>query len=161
MTIRQFQPQDRQAVCDIAAAVFEFVSVDAAIERRFGTLNGTTWQDRKRRDVASDLDAEDGCCFVAEDAGTVVGFVTILVDRLASVGRIPNLAVAQSHQGRHVGKALLSRALDYIAEQGLEFSQIETLDTNERGMRFYPQMGYQEVARRICYFMRVRDRKDR
>jgi ribosomal protein S18 acetylase RimI-like enzyme len=90
-----------------------------------------------------------------------VAFITTAIDREASVGRIPNLAVDTTCQGQGVGKALVSHALDYFESEGLANTQIETTTTNDRGMRFYPAMGYHEVARKIYYFMPLADRTDR
>ena len=161
MQIRLFAEADREAVYELATRVFEAVSIDAAIERGFGELDGTTWQDRKRRDIGSDLDRNPEGCFVAEVDGRLAGFITTAVDRHTSVGRIPNLGVDESCQGQGIGKALVSHALDHFEAEGLQFTQIETTTTNERGMRFYPAMGYREVARKIHYFMELSDRKDR
>jgi ribosomal protein S18 acetylase RimI-like enzyme len=159
--IRPFTEAEREVVCEIALRTFEAVSIDAAIERGFGELNGTTWRDRKRRDINSDLDANPGGCFVAVLDGQVVGFVTTVLDRAAAVGRIANLAADTGHQGQGIGKALVSHALDYFQAEGMTGSQIETTTTNERGMRFYPAVGYCEVARKIYYFMPLADRRDR
>lgn len=159
--IRAFAEKDRQALCDITVSVFEPVSIDAAIERAFGRLKGTTWQDRKVAAIHADLDNYPEGCFVAEEGEEVIGFVTTHVNRSTGVGRILNLAVAGEHQGRGVGRALVSRALDYFEQQGLQYSQIETVTANERGQRFYPKMGYTEVARQIYYFMRLSDRRDK
>ena len=89
MTIRPFSESDREIICDIALRTFEGVSIDAAIERSFGPLNDTTWQDRKRRDINADLNADPAGCFVAEVEGRVVAFITTAIDREASVGHIP------------------------------------------------------------------------
>jgi len=159
--IRPFSEADRGQVVEIALEVFEPVSIDAAIEARFGKLRETTWRDRKRRDIEADLDRNPEGCFVAEDEGRPAGFVTTAVDEVAGVGHVQNLGVAAAHQGRKIGKALLSHALDYFETLGLEHAQIETTTTNDRGMAFYPSMGYQEVARKIYYAMRLSDRKDR
>ena len=161
MRIRPFQTDDREAILDITVQVFEPVSIDAAIEGGFGKLNSTTWQQRKRRDVAAELDANPDGCFVAEADGGVAGFVTTAIDREATVGFVPNIAVAADRQGKGIGKRLLSHALDYFEAQGLKYCRIETTTTNERGMRLYPGMGYHEVARKIYYCMDLADRKDR
>ena len=161
MTIRGFEESDREAMCDLAVRVFEAVSIDAAMEREYGELNGTTWQDRKRGAVSDDLDRNPEGCFVAEAEGRIVGFITTAVDQQVSIGHIPNLGVDEGLQGRGIGKALVSRALDYFEAEGIRYTQIETTTTNERGMRFYPGMGYREVARKIHYFMALSDRKDR
>ena len=161
MTIRLFRESDREEVCRITLDVFGPVAVDAAIEANFGLLNGVSWQDRKRKDLLAEVDGLPQGCFVAEEGGKVIGYVTTTVDTNTSVGRIGHLGVDAEHQGRHVGKALLSHALDYLEAQGLEYTQLETTVVNDRAMRFYVGVGYQEMARKLYYFMRLADRKDR
>jgi ribosomal protein S18 acetylase RimI-like enzyme len=161
VNIRPYLPCERDLLCDLAVEVFEGVAIDHALEARFGLLNGTTWQERKRRDIAGDLDANPAGCFVAEVPGQVAGFIKTSVDHATGAGRIPNLAVSGEHQGRGLGRALLTRALDYFAEEGLRHAQIETLDTNERGQHLYPALGFGEVARKIHYSMALDERRDR
>lgn len=161
MILRPYREADIDEICRITLAVFEPVSIDAAIERNFGRLQGVSWQERKRKDVCANLADNPEGCFVAEEDGEVVGYVTTSVDRESGVGRILNLAVDAGHQGRGLGKRLVSHALDYFESLGLRYSQIETTTTNEVGMRFYPAVGYREVARKIYYFMELKDRKDR
>jgi ribosomal protein S18 acetylase RimI-like enzyme len=161
MILRPYRESDTEAICRITLAVFEPVSIDAAIERNFGLLRGVSWQERKRRDVCANLADNPEGCFVAEENGEILGYVTTSVDHETGVGRILNLAVDAGHQGRGIGKQLVSYALDYFESLGLTYSQIETTTTNEVGMRFYPAVGYREVARKIYYFMELKDRKDR
>lgn len=161
MNLRPYRSDDQEALCRITLAVFEPVSIDAAIEHGFGPLEGISWQERKRQDLLSNLADNPEGCFVVEIDGNVAGYVTTVVDLETSVGRVLNLGVDAAYQGRKLGKTLLSHALDYFESLGLRYSQIETTTTNEKGMRFYPSMGYQEVARKIYYFMELSERKDR
>jgi ribosomal protein S18 acetylase RimI-like enzyme len=161
VTIRQYVPDERDVLCDLAVAVFAGAAIDHALEARFGPLNGTTWQERKRRDIASGLQANPAGCFVAEAGGEAVGFVTTAVDAVAGVGRVLNLAVSAAHQGQGLGRALLTRALDHFAALGLSHAQIETLDTNACGQHLYPAVGFSEVARKIHYYMALDERRDR
>jgi ribosomal protein S18 acetylase RimI-like enzyme len=161
VNIRPYQPQERDLLCGLAVSVFAEASIDHEVEARLGLLNGTTWQDRKRRDIGGDLDANPGGCFVAEFRGEAVGFITTTVDHETGVGRIPNLAVSAAYQGRGLGRALLARALDYFVAEGLGHAQIETLDTNERGQHLYPALGFGEVARKIYYYTALDERRDR
>lgn len=160
MTIRPYQERDCEDICRITLDVFGPVSIDAAIERNFGLLQGVSWQERKRKDICSNLAENPEGCFVAEEDGKILGYVTTAVDREAGVGRILNLGVDAACQGRGLGKKLMTHALDYFESLGLPFSQIETTTTNEVGMKFYPAVGYREVARKIYYFMKLEDRKD-
>jgi mycothiol synthase len=160
MNIRPYQERDCEEMCRITLAVFEPVSIDAAIERNFGALQGVSWQERKRKDICSNVAESPEGCFVAEEDGKVLGYVTTVIDRESGVGRILNLGVDSACQGRGLGKALVTHALNYFESLGLPFSQIETTTTNQVGMKFYPAVGYREVARKIYYFMELKDRKD-
>ena len=41
-------------------------------------------------------------------------------------------------------------------EKGMLYSKIETLEQNTIGLAFYPKLGYEEVARQIYYFMKLK-----
>ena len=93
--------------------------------------------------------------FVAEIDGEVVGYITTRVDGEAKVGGIPNYAVLPQHQKKGIGLKLVETAIAYLKEAGMECIRIETLDQNEVGQRFYPKLGFKEVARQIHYAMPV------
>jgi len=150
-SIRRFRPEDREAMVRITIECFDGVSIDQNIERRFGKLGETTWQERKAAQVESEIHLEPRGIFVAEADGQVVGFVTTRLLPRYRTGCIANIAVSKGFQGRGIGKALIDRALAYFREQGLEFARIETLDQNETGKYLYPKLGFQEIARQIYY----------
>ncbi len=110
-------------------------------------------------EVAGELEDNPGGTFVAEVSGEVVGYITTELDQDSATGRVRNLAVAAQYQGRGVGKALLNTALDYFEAVGMMYSQIETLTCNQRADRFYRQVGYREVGRKIYYCMCITDRR--
>ena len=159
MNIRNYRPSDRERLLAITVEVFGPVSLAAFLEQRFGVLNGVPWQRIKQEEVAMEIDANPGGTFVAEIAGVPIGFVTTGLDPETLTGHIHNLAVAADHQGQGGGKALLKAALDYFQAEGMMYSQIETLDCNERAQLFYPRVGYQDVARKIYYFMPLAERR--
>ncbi len=154
-TIRKFRESDREALKEITAECFENVSIDANIERALGKIRGRDWRWRKKRHIDADIAANAGGIFVAEDAGRPIGYITTVLDPEAGIGRIPNLAVLPEYRGQGLGRRLIETALDYLREQGMEIAKIETLAQNEIGSRFYPKMGFQEVARQIHYVMRL------
>ncbi len=160
MNIRRYQSSDRDRLVEITLRVFAPVSIDAAIQQRWGLLNDVSWQDRRAAAIDADLQANPDGVFVAERRGEVVGFITTTLDDHTRTGRIPNLAVASDHQGQGIGKALMTAALDYFQQSGMIYARIETLTTNEVGQTFYPQVGFSEVSRQIYYFMRLEDRQD-
>ncbi len=151
--IRPHRPDDLPAVCAVTVACFEGVSIDRNIDRRFGPVGGRGWADRKARDVALDCAEQPDGVFVAEAGGAVVGYVTTRLDHFASIGRIPNLAVAEAYRGRGVATALIRHALNWMRGRGMALAKIETLEQNERGQSLYPKLGFREVARQVHYVM--------
>jgi ribosomal protein S18 acetylase RimI-like enzyme len=154
ITIRVYQPEDRKRLQDVTEAAFPGASIEKLIEQRHGVLNGTTWADRKRREIAADCDANPGGIFVAEDAqGEVVGYITTRLWQDARMGWIPNLAVLPGHQGQGIGRRLLEQALAYFRAEGMTHAKIETLAVNEVGNHLYPSLGFEELIRQVHFTM--------
>jgi len=153
--IRSFQASDAEVLKEIIVLAFDGVSMDQNMERIFGQVGPTTWQQRKHRHMEADILANPEGIFVAEDQGKVVGFITARLDPVTRIGWIVNMAVRPKHQGRGIGKQLLAKILDYLRAQGMEYAKIETLEQNEVGKVFYPKAGFQEIARQIHYLMEL------
>jgi ribosomal protein S18 acetylase RimI-like enzyme len=155
INIRTFRESDRELLKDITERTFDKVSIDAAIEERYGLVGTNNWAARKRRHIDWDCDANPDGIFVAEDDGKVIGYITTRVDRETDIGWIPNLAVDPASQGKGVGKQLMDAALQYLRDEGMQGVRIETLAHNPVGTKFYPQVGFVEVARQVHYFMKL------
>lgn len=153
VTLRRASKEDAEAAAAIAAEVFADVSLDHIIEQSFGRINGTTWQDRKKREVRSQILSNPQGAIVAQRNGKVIGFVTTSLDPHARIGHILNIAVASAEQGKGVGKRLLQAAYELLVSQGATHLQIETLETNDVGRALYPRLGFREMVRKIYYFM--------
>jgi len=138
---------------EITLVCFEGVSIDQNIERKFGVVGGKDWRFRKARHIIWDIEANPRGIFVVEEGDKSVGYITTRIDPETKIGWIPNIAVLPEYQGRGIGKALMERALNYLREQGMEMAKIETLEQNEIAKRFYPKIGFVEVARQIHYVM--------
>ncbi len=156
MMIRPFRESDREMLKAITVEAFNGVSIDQNIERRIGVVSGRDWRWRKARHIDDDIDAEGAAILVAEDdGGEIVGYITTLIDREASVGLIPNMSVRAGQRGKGIGRQLIERALELFHESGLELARIETLDQNSIGQHLYPDCGFVEVARQIHFAMRL------
>lgn len=153
--IRPFEERDRDILRAITAGVFAEAAIDQYLEKEFGTVNGHDWRWRKLRHIDDDIRVNAGGVFVFEDRDGIQGYVTVMLDRQAGIGRIPNVAVAEGAQGRGVGRKLLDHALDYMKREGMEMAKIETLAGNERGEHLYPSLGFVEIARQIHYFKKL------
>jgi ribosomal protein S18 acetylase RimI-like enzyme len=154
--IRGYREEDRERLKEITVAAFPAVSIDRAIEERFGLLNGVDWAARKRQSIDADCDAHPAGILVAEtDEGQVVGYITTRLNRDSLLGWIPNIAVDPAFQGSGIGRQLMEAALEYLRSEGMAHAKIETLVSNERGQAFYPSVGFEEVARQIHYVCKL------
>jgi len=158
--IRPYVPADRSRLKEITVICFESVSIDRRIEEEFGLIGDKDWKWRKARHIDADVDANPEGVFVAEREGNIVGYITSRVDSATRIGWIPNLAVLPEYQGRGIGKSLMRRCLEYLRSSGMVGVRIETLEHNPIGSRFYPRMGFREVARQIHYFKRLDEGTD-
>lgn len=69
MIIRVYTESDREHLQDITAQCFVGVSVEHAIEQRYGLIAGKDWQWRKARHIDADVAANAAGIWVAEEGG--------------------------------------------------------------------------------------------
>lgn len=155
MIIRKYKEADRDTIKHITVICFEHVTVEANIEKQFGTIAGKDWKWRKARHIDWDIKANADGIFVAEEQGQVIGYITTRIDNESTIGWIPNLAVLPEFQKSGIGRKLIDQSIQYCQEKGMEYVRIETLDQNKVGLRFYPKYGFQEVARQVHFIMPV------
>lgn len=155
MRIRPWRPEDTEEIKRITVETFVGVAIDYYIEQQFGRL-GNDWQARKARTIDEDIQANPEGVLVAEaDDGTVIGYITTRVNHESLLGWIPNMGVRPELKGQGIGKQLMQQALAYLQAAGMTHVKIETLEPNQIGSHFYPQVGFQEVVRQIHYVMRL------
>lgn len=152
VTIRYYRSDDRDAVLEITERSFPGFCLDENVEKLFGDIAGTSWQSRKKKAIAYDLDYRPADTLVAEVGGQVVGYACNRIYRTRSVGHVANMAVDPEYQGCGVGKALLKASLDHFRRRGMECARIETLEQNYKARKLYPSFGFKEVGSRIYYF---------
>lgn len=130
---------------------FDGVSIDQAMEREFGIINGTNWQFRKGRHIDDDAERDPAGIYVLEIDGEVAGFISTRQDKEAGVGFIPNLVLAPQHRGQGWGRKLILYALERFRDAGLTHARIETLEQNDVGNHLYQSIGFREVAKQIHF----------
>jgi len=159
ISIRPYHESDRAAVVSLTVDAFQGVSIDHNIDDRLGPIAGRDWRWRKGRDIGRDIDMPTTELAVAEDeAGTVVGYVTMDFDPETKIGWIHNLSVSAELRGQGLGRQLLEHALDRFRAAGMTVAKIETLEQNPIGRHLYPSLGFREVAHQIHYAMPLNDR---
>lgn len=151
LLFRTVMPEEIEILRRLTVESFGGVNIEEGVERALGVLNGHDWKWRKARHIDADFQANPEGIFVAENEGTLVGYVTTTLDRATGKGRIPNLVVAASMRGQGLGRQLIEHALDYFRNEGMAYAVIETLEQNDVGRHLYPSCGFVEVARQIHY----------
>ncbi len=155
MHIRTFQPADLPTLQRLTLEAFEGIAMDQTIEEKFGVLGDHDWRWRKARHIEQDCTGNPDGCFVAEEDGKIIGYITTQIDRDAGRGRIPNFAVDAALRGRGLGRTLIEYALDYFRREGLAYAAIETMTHNPIGQHLYPACGFVEIGRQIHYAQKL------
>lgn len=151
VTLRAYQDSDRTILTEIMVEAFEGVSVDQAIEREFGVLNGRDWKWRKARHFDDDVARDRDGIIVAEQAGRILGFISTWLEPDTGIGHIPNISLVPECRGQGIGRKLIDAALDRFRQNGLTHSKIETMAHNPIGNHLYPSCGFREVARQVHF----------
>ena len=103
-----------------------------------------------RRDLTRHLEEQPAgsFMFVAEDdaSGTRVGFLHLQTVNDFFTGHqnchISDLAVVREHDGKGIGRALLSYAEKFAREHRYERLQLNVFPGNERARKLYEELGY-------------------
>jgi len=155
MNIRLYQASDLGELKRITLEGFEGIAIDQNVEMALGQLGGHDWRWRKARHVDDDVAANPQGIFVAEQDGNVLGYISTRIDREASKGRIPNLAVDKASRAQGIGRQLIEYAMAYFRSEGMAFAMIETMVNNPVGQHLYPSCGFIEAGRQIHYAVKL------
>jgi GNAT superfamily N-acetyltransferase len=95
-------------------------------------------------DSSAALDAyiDAGRVLVALDDGEAVGHLQLTDADEPSAAEIKNMAVAPSHQGRGIGRALVGAALELAAGEGRAMLVVATGAADTGNLRFYQRLGF-------------------
>ncbi|MGE0788885.1 MAG: GNAT family N-acetyltransferase [Sandaracinaceae bacterium] len=108
-----------------------------------------------RRWIANSFAGRAARIFVADDdAGRAGGFITLLVDDAARVGRIELLGVATDAGGRGLGAGLVDASLGWLAGR-VERVLVKTQSTNFRAANVYERAGFVLAQSDLTYSLRL------
>ncbi|MDQ1397862.1 MAG: hypothetical protein QOG64_3121 [Acidimicrobiaceae bacterium] len=128
LLIRELGEGDIEPVVTLSlrawAPVFESIeeSMGSDIFRRLHP----DWRVSQQGAVEAVCTSEAAEVWVGEQGGAVAGFVAVELRPETSLGEIFMLAVDPAHQGRGIGGALTSFALDWIRSAGMSVAMVET-----------------------------------
>ncbi|MEA5597712.1 GNAT family N-acetyltransferase [Rivularia sp. UHCC 0363] len=106
------------------------------------------WRVSQQKAVEEVCTAEDTNVWVAIDAGSTMGFVAVKLDSDESMGEIYMVAVDPDFQGRGIGSALISFALDWMKDAGMSIAMVETGGDpgHAPARRTYEKLGFGMLA---------------
>ncbi len=87
----------------------------------------------------------------AEVDGAIVGFV-ISYRAPGNVGHVITLDVAAEHRRSGIGRALMARVMDRLAENGVRRYRLEVDAANAPAIAFYESFGFKEARRLPDYY---------
>ena len=87
-----------------------------------------------------------GRVLVATLGGETVGCLQLLDPTTADEIELAILAVAEEHQGRGIGTALVERAIDEARHEGLQTMRVGTSSADIDNLRFYQRRGFRMLA---------------
>jgi dTDP-4-amino-4,6-dideoxy-D-galactose acyltransferase len=152
-SVRSARAGDVPALAAIAAVSHvdsRFYADDRFPRERCDRLYAT-WLERS---VAGWADA----VLVAEDAGAPVGYITChskpdAKSANAIVGSIGLIAVAESAQGRGLGRALVHSALAWFQERGVARASVVTQGRNVGAQRLYQSCGFRTASLELWHHL--------
>lgn len=133
MTIRDAVPEDLPAMLEIERAEFP----------------GSAWSEEQFRDELDRI-PDSRWYAVAEDHGRVIGYVGLYLS--APDADVQTIAVAPSHQGQGLGRALLRAAVDTAWHRGCTRLFLEVRADNEAALALYAACGFVRMGRRPRYY---------
>jgi ribosomal protein S18 acetylase RimI-like enzyme len=108
------------------------------IEPYTGAREAVRWLFEEAEDSVAELDAYIGAgeVLVARSGDAVVGHVQVVGDE------VKNMAVAASHRGRGIGRALLDAAVERVRARGGSTVTVATAAADVGNLRFYQRAGF-------------------
>jgi predicted N-acetyltransferase YhbS len=157
ISIRPVVNDDREALEELAVLAWEpvFVSMRSVLGASIDAILYPDWRQQQREEVRRVcLDRDHTSVLVAEQDGTVAGFIAYALDRDRQWGIVDLLAVHPAHQHRGIGTELNRVVIEHMRAAGMRIAMVETGGDpgHAPARRCYEKVGYTvlPIAR---YFM--------
>lgn len=128
MQIQPYNEQHLDAIIRLSLRAWApvFASLAEAMAPEVFQALTPDWRTSQQQAVAEVCASPEMQVWVAEDAGTAVGFVALKCHAESQLGEIYMLAVDPDFQGRGYGGALTDFALARLKEAGMGVAMVET-----------------------------------
>ena len=97
------------------------------------------------------IGSDDRKAFVAIESGSMIGYITVLIQEQASywkikrIGHISGLMVNPGNRREGIGRKLLQSAVDYFEGKGIKQYTLFTSVNNKSGIEFYEKCGLEKL----------------
>jgi ribosomal protein S18 acetylase RimI-like enzyme len=146
MQFRKATPDDLDEIRELARQSIE-ASYGHALDSEVIADAVESWYGTD--DLADEIDDGDAVFLVADDDGTLAGFVqSYYVERREPVGEIDWLHVSPDYRGEGIGDSLLRRCERELRSRGVERLEGRVLTANEAGVNFYEEEGFSPAGER-------------
>lgn len=128
MTIRPYDDPDVNAVVRLSLRAWEpvFESIKRAMDPEVYRAFYPDWRVSQQAAVEAVCADPDQHVWVAEQGGTPVGFVSVVLHPDDSMGEVYMIAVDPDHQRTGIGAALTEHAVGWMREAGMAVAMVET-----------------------------------
>lgn len=150
IVLRPAEPGDAPALVKLAQEI--------GTEPEAWLLTTDVWRDaaEERRYLKAVRRHPDAAVFVAEDAGTVVGRLSLGRDPHPASRHVADLGlmVARSHRGLGLGRALLDQAVTWARRAGVRKLELHVFPWNTPALALYESYGFTRVGLRVGHYLR-------
>jgi putative acetyltransferase len=148
ITVRPARPEDAATLVELGSAVGR--------EAGAWLLTSAGWRSvgEERRYLRALKRYPDAAVYVAEDAGSIVGRLSLARDPHPASHHVADLGlmVAATHRRRGIGRMLLEQAVAWARDAGIRKLELHVFPWNEPAIRLYETFGFErEGVRREHY----------
>ncbi len=111
-----------------------------------------TTDNLSRRSFRHFLTSANATLLVAEESGTLAGYLLVLYRPRSKLARLYSIAVAPQLRRRGLGPLLLNAAEDAARRRGRRVMRLEVHRDNRRAIACYEKSGYRLFGRRPGYY---------
>lgn len=94
-----------------------------------------------------------GECYISEYDGQIIG-VYVLLPKTQQTVELVNIAVAESHQGRGIGKKLIQNAIETAKRMGFKTIEVGTGNSSIGQLALYQKCGFRIIDIDKDFFIR-------
>ena len=152
MLIRQATTEDYRGLCAILDEVDALHQT--ALPHVFRDPGGSA---RPRPYIASIVEDENACLWVAEHDEQILGILKIAIEETRDIpilvprryAAISTIVVSQAHRRKGIGRALLEKAEHWAQAKHATEIELHVWEFNEGARAFYEALGYRTTSRRM------------